>query len=82
MILRSFATALFCTAGIAFAQEPVAEPVLAEDSLFIDFEKAIETVVKNNADIQEAKFLWRSDSSQPEHRHKPVERILCRYVPD
>ena len=62
MIFRSFATALFCSAGIAFAQAPATEPAPAEDSLFIDFEKAIETVVKNNADIQEAKFLWHSNA--------------------
>ena len=62
MIFRSLATALFCSAGVAFAQAPATEPAPAEDSLFIDFEKAIETVVKNNADIQEAKFLWRSNA--------------------
>ena len=62
MIFRSLATALFCSAGVVFAQAPATEPAPAEDSLFIDFEKAIETVVKNNADIQEAKFLWRSNT--------------------
>lgn len=62
MIWRFFAIALTCSAGVVLAQVSATEPVLAEDSLFIDFDKAIESVVKNNADIQEAKFTWRSNA--------------------
>ena len=41
---------------------PPEEVVLSPDSLFIDFNKAIDIIIANNIDIQEAKYNWMVQS--------------------
>lgn len=43
-------------------QVPSEEVVVSPDSLFIDFNKAIDIIIANNIDIQEAKYNWMVQS--------------------
>lgn len=45
--------------GDSVPDTPAANKVV-EDSLYIDFNQALEVVIRNNADVQEAKYKWIS----------------------
>lgn len=53
MKFRAIYTVILLATAFAFAEG---------DSLFLDFETALQTVLANNADVNEAKFAWLSES--------------------
>lgn len=53
MKFRAIYTVILLATAFAFAEG---------DSLFLDFETVLQTVLANNADVNEAKFAWLSES--------------------